>query len=295
LSFLYSPFTNHFSHLMFHVSRLTSHTLRLWSFHFLLFTFECMPRFFIEITYKGTHYSGFQVQENANTIQAELGKVLAILLKQEVELTGSSRTDAGVHALQNFFHFDITHLPSSGLLNRPESLVYKLNAILPADISVRRIIPVAETAHARFDAKSRTYKYYISRSKNPFLTEYAYYFPYRLNVEKMQEAAQVLMSVHDFTSFSKRNTQAKTFLCDLYESKWEWKKNTLMYHVKANRFLRGMVRALTGTMLNIGRGKTDMDDFRQIIESKDCRKANFAVPAHGLFLVAVEYSKEILN
>jgi tRNA pseudouridine38-40 synthase len=241
-----------------------------------------MPRYFLEVAYKGTNYSGFQSQHNANTIQAEIEKTFTILQKEKVVLTGSSRTDAGVHALQNFFHFDFERLLNS-------DFAYKMNAILPGDIVVKQIIPVAEDAHCRFDALSREYKYYVYRYKNPFLKDIAFYYPYKLDIEILHQAATIIKEYEDFTSFSKRNTQVKSFKCEIQESKWYWEKDCLVYHVKANRFLRGMVRALTATMLKIGRGQMSLDQFRDIIELKDCTKASFAVPARGLFLVSVAY------
>lgn len=241
-----------------------------------------MARYFLEVAYKGTAYSGFQSQPNANTIQAELEKAFAILQRHKVEMTGSSRTDAGVHALQNFLHFDYNDLISP-------QFVYNINAILPADIAVKSLNPVQDSAHCRFDAISREYNYNIYMSKNPFLADRAFYFPYKLDISKMQEAAEILKGYTDFTSFSKRNTQVKTFVCRILESQWNFVDNRLVYNVKANRFLRGMVRALTATMLRLGRGKIAIDDFKQIIEAKDCSRASFAVPPHGLFLQSVEF------
>ena len=197
-------------------------------------------------------------------------------------MTGSSRTDAGVHALQYFFHFDY-----DGTIN--PKFVYKINAILPPDIVIRNIRQMNDEAHCRFDALSREYKYYIYQQKNPFLADRAYYFPFKLDVPLMQQAAEILKEYNDFTSFSKRNTQVKTFQCNILESRWLNENDCLVYNVKANRFLRGMVRALTATMLKAGRGKISLEEFRQIIEAKDCTKASFAVPAHGLFLVSVQY------
>lgn len=241
-----------------------------------------MPRYFLEVSYKGTAYSGFQSQENANTIQAEVETAFEILQKERLVMTGSSRTDAGVHALQNFFHFDY-----DGTIN--PKFVYKINAILPPDIVLKSISQVSDEAHCRFDAISREYKYYIYQQKNPFLADRAYYFPFKLDVKLMQQAAEILKEYNDFTSFSKRNTQVKTFQCNILESRWLNENDCLVYNVKANRFLRGMVRALTATMLKVGRGKISLMEFRQIIEAKDCTKASFAVPAHGLFLGSVQY------
>ena len=242
-----------------------------------------MSRYFLEVSYKGTAYSGFQSQQNTGkTIQAEVEKAFAVLQREEVVMTGSSRTDAGVHAMQNYFHFDY-----EGEIH--PQFIYKVNAILPDDIVIRKLFPVGTDSHCRFDALSREYRYYIYRRKDPFLQDRAFYFPYRLEMERMQEAAAVVKEYTDFTSFSKRNTQVKTFECMIMESEWEVGEESLVYHVKGNRFLRGMVRALTATMLQVGRGKLDMEGFRKVIESRDCTKANFAVPARGLFLEKVEF------
>jgi len=237
-------------------------------------------RYFLEVAYKGTNYSGFQSQKNANTIQAEIQKAFKIILKKELGLTGSSRTDAGVHAYQNYFHFDIESELSS-------QLVYNLNAILPTDIAIKHLLKVKDNAHCRFDADSREYKYHIYQKKDPFLTDKAFYFPYTLDIEAMQRAAIAIKEYSDFTSFSKRNTQVRSFVCDIKESRWVVQGQCLIYNVKANRFLRGMVKALTATMLNLGRRKIDLAAFRKIIEAKDCTLANFSAPAHGLFLTEV--------
>lgn len=241
-----------------------------------------MARYFLEVAYRGTAYSGFQSQENANTIQQEVEQAFRTLQRNAVVLTGSSRTDAGVHAMQNFFHFDF----ESPL--HPQ-FVYKINAILPSDIVVRSVQQVADDAHCRFDASSRVYEYFIYRSKDPFLEDRAWYFPYTLNIEALQEAAALLMRYHDFTSFSKRNTQVKTFECSIMESSWRQQQDCLVYRVRANRFLRGMVRALVATMLQVGRGALSLEDFTAVIDAKDCTRASFAAPAHGLFLVEVCY------
>lgn len=244
-----------------------------------------MPRYFIEVAYKGTAYSGFQSQHNTHkTIQAEVEKAISTLFRLHgehvVQLTSSSRTDAGVHALQNFFHFDF-----DGTVH--PHFVYKMNAILPPDIVVKQLFPVHDEAHSRFDATSRDYRYYIYRHKDPFLQDRAFFFPYKLNWGDMQEAAAVIKEYEDFTSFSKRNTQVKTFFCKVEESEWVTDEDCLVYHVKANRFLRGMVRALVATMLKVGRNKITVAGLRDIIESRDCAKASFAVPGHGLFLTQV--------
>ncbi len=243
-----------------------------------------MARYFLELSYKGTRYSGFQTQENAETVQGEVEKAFATLQRSPVEMVGSSRTDAGVHALQNYFHFDY-----EGDLH--PDFVYKMNAILPRDIVVHHVREVGVEAHCRFDATSRYYRYYIYRSKNPFLEDWAYFYPYTVDMEKMQAAAAIVMEYEDFTTFSKRNTQVKTFMCRISHSKWLWEGEYMVYEVEANRFLRGMVRALTATMLRVGRGKIALEEFRRIIEGRDNTKAHFDVPGRGLFLTAVRYGE----
>ncbi|MCO5240997.1 MAG: tRNA pseudouridine(38-40) synthase TruA [Chitinophagaceae bacterium] len=241
-----------------------------------------MQRYFLEVAYKGSGYAGFQVQENANTIQGEVERAMQILLKHPVPLTGSSRTDTGVNALQNFFHFDF---------DRPvlQRHIYNLNALLPPAIVIKQIIPVHPDAHCRFDAISREYSYHVYQDKNPFLYDRAYYFPYTIDPDMLQQAATAILSYSDFTSFSKRNTQVKSFICHIMESRWRAEQHQLIYEVKANRFLRGMVRGLTGTMLQVGQGKMSIKEFHAVICGKDCTKTNFAVPGYGLFLEKVNY------
>jgi tRNA pseudouridine38-40 synthase len=246
-----------------------------------------MLRYFIEVAYKGTRYSGFQIQQNANSVQAEIEKALKIYFKEAISLTCSSRTDAGVHASGNYFHFDSKGLPEQEILN---AVIYNLNAILPEDIVVKRIFRVAPAAHSRFDATSRVYQYAVYQTKDPFAADRAYYYPYTLDIVKLQEAAGILMRYHDFTSFSKKNTQVKTFNCNIFKSEWIVQNNLTVYRVEANRFLRGMVRGLVGTMLKVGTGKISVAGFCDIIESKDCTKADFSVPACGLFLLEVRYN-----
>jgi tRNA pseudouridine38-40 synthase len=242
-------------------------------------------RYFLEVSYKGTNYSGFQIQHNANTIQAEIEKALAVFFKEKIDLIGSSRTDAGVHALKNYFHFDCDKDLST-------SNLYNLNSILPGDIVLKNIAAVKEFAHCRFDALSREYKYYIYSQKDPFLADRAFYFPYKLDRDLMEEAASIIPEYQDFASFSKRNTQVKTFRCEIMYCKWIEENGCLIFNIKANRFLRGMVRALTATMLKVGRRKMSISEFRIVIESKNCTLASFAVPSHGLFLVDVNYPSD---
>lgn len=245
-----------------------------------------MLRYFIEVAYKGSRYSGFQIQQNANSIQAEIEKAFKIFFREDIVLTSSSRTDAGVHALSNYFHFDATSLPPREIL---DNITYNLNSILPDDIVVKCIYEVPPNAHSRFNALSRSYKYVVYQSKDPFVADRAYYYPYKFDLNNLQLAASVLMEYKDFTSFSKKNTQVKTFNCTILKSEWFLQDNLTVYNVEANRFLRGMVRGLVGTMLKVGTGKISIGEFRGIIESKDCTKADFSVPPHGLFLLKVRY------
>lgn len=240
-----------------------------------------MPRYFIEVSYKGTGYAGFQIQQNANSIQAEVEKALKIYYRHQFNLTGSSRTDAGVHALQNFFQFDSD-------VNIDDSS-YNLNAILPAGIVIKGIKEVTPALHCRFSAVSREYAYYIYNAKNPFLQDTAWFYPFPLEIDLLQQAAKELLKYTDFTSFSKRNSQTKTNLCQLKTSNWSFENGILVYNVAANRFLRGMVRALVATMLQVGRGKLSLNQFSQIIEAKNCTLADFSAPAHGLFLKQVQF------
>lgn len=241
-----------------------------------------MARYFIEVSYKGTRYAGFQVQDNVLTIQSEVEKALAVYFRQPVPLTGSSRTDAGVHAWQNYFHFDAEFAV-------PDRALYNLNAILPGDIAIRSLRKMPDNAHSRFDAIAREYEYTVYRAKDPFLADRAYFFPYTVDEGLLQEAADIIKEYTDFTSFSKRNTQVRTFNCGILYSEWVRRDGCLVYRVKSNRFLRGMVRGLTGTMLKVGRGKMSLDELRNVIEAKDCSGADFSVPGHGLLLVKVEY------
>ena len=243
-----------------------------------------MSRYFIEVAYKGTRYSGFQIQENANTVQAEIEKAFFVLQRQPVSLTGSSRTDAGVHALQNYFHFDIQEP-----LN--PHFVYKMNSILPADIVIKNLYEMPATAHSRFDAIGREYEYNIYLYKNPFLKEVAYYYPYKLDIAVMQEAAEWVTGQTYFFAFSKTNTQVKNFNCTISLSEWIIKEDRLIYTIKGNRFLRGMVRLLTATMLKIGRGKYSLDEFKELFGTED-KKCGFSVPAHGLFLKEVHFPSQ---
>lgn len=246
-----------------------------------------MPRYFLEVAYKGTRYSGFQIQKNAPTIQDEIEKSWKVFFKKGVSLTGSSRTDAGVHALQNYFHFDWED-------DLDDRFIYNLNALLPEDIVIKNIHLVASDAHCRFDAISREYCYNIYTRKDPFLLDIAYFFPYKLDIDSLNKAAALIKGHNDFTSFSKRNTQVKTFQCTIILSEWVMENDILVYRIKGNRFLRGMVRALTATMLKVGRQNISLEQLNSIIIAKDCTLASFSAPPHGLFLKEVEYPEGMI-
>ena len=245
-----------------------------------------MARYFIEVAYKGTAYAGFQIQDNANTIQAEIEKALHTYLRILITLTGSSRTDAGVHAFQNFFHFDADLQIEADAVVKA---IYHLNAILPLDIVVKDIKRVADTAHCRFDANSRSYTYSIYNHKNPFLFDSAYYYPYPLNIEVLQQAASLLLTHTEYLSFAKKNIQVSTYNCRILESNWLLKEDVLFYNVTANRFLRGMVRGLVGTMLLVGKGKYTIADFKTLLESNNNARTDFSAPAKGLMLKKVKF------
>lgn len=249
-----------------------------------------MARYFIELSYLGQNYSGFQIQNNAVTIQSEVKKALKIYFRLEIELTGSSRTDAGVNANMNFFHFDI-ELKEEDVVKA----VHPLNAILPNDISITRMVTVSDEAHCRFDAVSRTYIYRIYQEKNPFLRSRAYYYPYSLDMERLNEAAAILSRHTNFETFSKKHVQVRDFRCMITESYWTKNDGGVFYKVSGNRFLRGMVRGLVGTMLKVGTGKLSLKNFEEIIKEKDQTKADFSVPGYGLYLYQVEYNEKILK
>jgi tRNA pseudouridine38-40 synthase len=240
-----------------------------------------MARYFLEVAYKGTRFSGFQVQENATTIQGEVQKAFATLQRQPVSLTGSSRTDAGVHARQNFFHFDF----DSGISNQ---FLYKINAILPPDISVLSLKEVPPTAHSRFDAVSREYEYRIYSYKNPFLKGLACYYPYKIDLEAMQEAAALVKDNSNFSAFCKSNSQVSNYQCTIIKSQWIKRDELLVYNVQANRFLRGMVRMLTATMLQVGRGKMTLNSFKNYF-LPHFSPTTHSTSAEGLYLIRVDF------
>lgn len=249
-----------------------------------------MKRYFIQLSYKGTNYHGWQIQPNAISVQEVVEKTLSTVLRQIVEVVGAGRTDTGVHASFFMLHFDLNEE-----LNNLENLVYKLNSLLPTDIAIQKIWQVSNDLHARFSAVSRTYKYYISTKKNPFKADTSFKYLLPLDIGKMNEAARILAEYEDFTSFSRLHTDVKTNNCKILWAEWEVLNTQLIFTIKADRFLRNMVRAIVGTLLEVGKGKLSLSDFRKIIEAKDRGAAGASAPAKGLFLVDVEYPEEILN
>ena len=243
-----------------------------------------MKRYFIHLAYNGTNYCGWQIQPHDPSVQETLERCMSLKLGQSVSLTGCGRTDTGVHARNYYAHFDY-----EGVIEDPMDLAYRLNVFLPPDIVVFRIWEVAPEKHARFDATARTYHYQLTRQKNPFHQNDAYYLYGDLDVNKMQEAADMLLEYTDFTSFSKVHTQVKTNNCKIMEARWFEQDGLLVFHIKADRFLRNMVRAIVGTLLEVGKGKMSLEDFRSVIERKDRCSAGESVPAHALFLEAVDY------
>jgi tRNA pseudouridine38-40 synthase len=244
-------------------------------------------RYILDISYKGTGYHGWQIQANAHSVQAELNNALEKILRKKVETIGSGRTDTGVHAEQQIVQFDWEEPLDT------KQLMYKLNLVLPFDISVQWISRVKDNFSARFDARARTYEYRIVRKKEVFSRELALYLTAPLDVELMNKASEVLLSYNDFQCFSKYKTNVDHFLCDMFVAKWEEKGDWLIFTIKANRFLRGMVRAIVGTLLEVGTGKMNLSEFEKVIESKDRKFAGIAVPAKGLFLTKVDYPSEL--
>jgi tRNA pseudouridine38-40 synthase len=240
-------------------------------------------RYFIKLAYKGTNYFGWQYQPDAISVQETLNKALSTLLKTNIDILGAGRTDSGVHAKEMFAHFDY------GTEIDTQKIVHKLNSFLPKDIAIFDLIKVHNDAHARFDATKRTYEYHIHTKKNAFESDDSWYYSLPLDVEKMNEACKILSEYTDFECFSKTHTDVNTFNCKIFEANWKQNEDKLVFTIAADRFLRNMVRAIVGTMINIGSGKVSLNDFRKIIESKNRSKAGFSVPAHGLYLTKIEY------
>lgn len=244
-------------------------------------------RYFIDLAYNGTNYHGWQNQPNAISIQETLEKALTVLLQTPIAIVGAGRTDAGVHALQMVAHFD------TDIKFDSTTLVFKLNSFLPNDIAIHAVYQVATDAHARFDATSRTYRYKITQQKNPFATGFAYDVHLPLDIGLMNEASKLLLDHKDFQCFSKAHTDVKTYYCEVAEARWVNEQGYLIFTITADRFLRNMVRAIVGTLINIGLGKTDLTQFKQILNSKDRSEAGFSVPACGLYLTTITYPERI--
>jgi tRNA pseudouridine38-40 synthase len=240
-------------------------------------------RYFFEIAYDGSNYHGWQKQDNAVSVQEVIAKNIAKFLNvQDLDVVGCGRTDAGVHASQYFFHLDLE------MIDVPKAL-FNLNNMLPNDISIHSIFKIDNNAHARFDAESRTYQYYIHQKKNPFIDNYSLYYKKELDLKAMNDACVFFLGKQDFTSFSKLHTGAKTNFCVISEINWSKTNEQLIFHITANRFLRNMVRSIVGTMLEVGIGKIDSSNIPLIIEAKNRNAAGYSVPAQGLFLEKVVY------
>lgn len=266
------------------VASFSTHSIR-----FVFFRALCgnSMRYFFEITYKGTAFHGWQSQANATGIQQVVEEAMAKLLRTEISITGSGRTDAGVHCVQQFFHTDIEKSFD------PENLVIRLNSLLNKDIAIRSIHPVKPDASARYDATERTYEYHITRVKNPLLRGLAFYYFKPLDIPTLERASALLTGTHDFECFSKVKTDVNHFICDLKTARWNQKGDNLVFTITANRFLRGMVRAIVGTLLDVGKGKITLEEFKHILKSKDRKKAGMNVPAEGLYLTEVKFPKSI--
>lgn len=244
-------------------------------------------RYFIELSYNGSAYHGWQNQPDAISVQEVLEKALSVLLKAPISIMGAGRTDTGVHAKQMFAHFDY-----EGDFDATQ-LVFKLNSFLPKDIAIHDVFKVKDDAHTRFDAMSRTYLYRVTLKKNVFSVDDVLYVKQNLDFDKMKAAAKILFQYKDFQCFSKSNTDVKTYFCDIMKAEWVLVGDELQFTIQANRFLRNMVRAIVGTMINIGLGKIEVNDLHAIIKSKNRSEAGFSVPAHALYLTEVEYPKTI--
>ena len=243
-------------------------------------------RYFIELSYDGTPFVGWQRQRAGDSVQSCLEDALSILFSKPISIVGAGRTDAGVHAHQLFAHVDIDE-------HIDQDLMFRLNKLLPKEIAVNNIITVSQDAHARFDAVSRTYRYLINKQKNPFLQKRSYHFAKPLDLDLMNQAAKILIDHEDFKCFSKSRTDVKTYVCDVQEAYWQQNGSELAFYIQANRFLRNMVRAIVGTLIEVGLRKISISDFEAILKSRDRSKAGYSVPAHGLYLEKVNYPKHI--
>ena len=253
--------------------------------------FAIMFRYFTYLSYDGSNYHGWQVQPNGTTVEETLEKALSLLLHTPIDVTGAGRTDAGVHARVMVAHFDVAeqlHFPLDA-----HQLAYRLNKMLPRDISISRILPVSTDLHARFSATRRTYHYYIHTEKDPFQRAYSHEIHYTLDFDKMNRAAQKLIGMHDFKCFCKAGSDVKTTLCDLYEAHWDTKDgHSWCFTISANRFLRNMVRAVVGTLVEVGRGRMTLKQFEQVLNGGSRSDAGESMPGHALFLWDVAYDAD---
>lgn len=240
-------------------------------------------RYFIELSYNGKKYHGWQIQPDAVSVQEKLNSAISTVLQEKIEVVGAGRTDTGVHATEMFAHFDVQNTIKG-------DIEHKLNSILPNDITIAKVFLVDKDAHARFDAKSRSYEYRIWLGRNPFLLDFSWQIHSQvLDISKMNEAANILLEYTDFQTFSKVKTEVYTFNCNVTEAFWKQEGNLLTFHISANRFLRNMVRAIVGTLVDVGLNKITFEEFREIIESKNRGNAGLSVPAKGLFLTQIKY------
>ena len=246
-------------------------------------------RYFFEVSYKGTNYHGWQIQQNAISIQQVIQEKLKLLANDDIEITGSGRTDTGVHAKQQFFHADFKKVIHS------EDFKYHLNAILPKDILIRSIRKVNPDAHARFDAIKRSYEYVIIPHKDPFRLCEAYIYHQSIHLEKLNATSKILLGKHNFKSFSKVKTQVKHFICEVYNAYWQQDGDCVVFHIEANRFLRGMVRAIVGTLLMVNEGKIEINTIHDILDSQDRSKAGRSAPPDGLYLLEISYPNHIFE
>lgn len=247
-----------------------------------------LKRYFVELSYNGSAYHGWQRQPNAMSVQQALEEVLSKLIRERISLVGAGRTDTGVHARQMFAHFDT----AQEIVN-PKELAFLLNGFLKDDIAIKAIRRVQPTAHARFDATARDYQYHIATTKDPFHAPLHYYLKNKPDIDLMNQAAKILLLHEDFQCFSRSNTDVKTFLCNIKKAEWQQEDDYLVFYICANRFLRNMVRAIVGTLLEIGFKKRKVEDIEMVIKSKDRGKAGFSAPAHGLYLSRIEYPQNI--
>ena len=243
-----------------------------------------VKRYFIELSYNGGAYHGWQRQPNAISVQHVLEESLSKLLRENISILGAGRTDTGVHARQMFAHFDLTTV-----IENPKELVFLLNGFLPNDIAIKKIHRVISSAHARFDASERSYEYHIATVKDPFYAAFHHYLKNKPDIDLMNQATKILLAYEDFKCFSRSNTDVKTFLCNIKKAEWQQEDDYLVFYICANRFLRNMVRAIVGTLLEIGFKKRKVEDIDMVIKSKDRGKAGFSAPAHGLYLSRIEY------